>query len=474
MNILYIFKGVEGHQSKRATRAHTRVLHTRITIMAKIEQWIIDKVRDAADIENVVGDFVRLRRAGVNRTGICPFHDDTNDGNFIVRPKNASKYGNTWHCFVCDDGGGVVEFLKKMGMSFPEAIRWLGRKYSIEVDDVPVDFVPPPPKPAPPPLPVLAIPRDWVKATMDKREDNTFTRWFRGLPWSDEQRGRITDTLWQYCVGHYKEDGSTVFWQIDDAGVPRAAKLMKYQEDGHRMKGKFDTSYIYAKPECRAILNPDGHEILHPLFGAHLLKRYPSATVNVVESEKTALVLANFYGMPHEQLFLACGGLQWLKLESMQPLIDQQRKVWLWPDKDGVAAWQAITEKLGSDRVNVYTTFFDTCWRPEDGDKADAADIIIRMMATHDAPRAMGETTSKSTTEAYHTGSPVNPAEPFFDDDELKDLRIREWRETIRQRYNFRHQQTPPPQEIEGVKTVGEIIKNHPLMQKLLRHETQT
>jgi hypothetical protein len=55
--------------------------------------------------------------------------------------------------------------------------------------------------------------------------------------------------------------------------------------------------------------------VLHPLFGAHLLKRYPDATVNVVESEKTALVMANYYGMSDRQLWLAVGGLQNLKLE---------------------------------------------------------------------------------------------------------------------------------------------------------------
>ena len=56
--------------------------------MPKISEDIIRAVTDAAKIEDVVGDFVTLRKAGVNLTGICPFHDDKHDGNFIGRPSS--------------------------------------------------------------------------------------------------------------------------------------------------------------------------------------------------------------------------------------------------------------------------------------------------------------------------------------------------------------------------------------------------
>jgi hypothetical protein len=118
-----------------------------------------------------------------------------------------------------------------------------------------------------------------------------------------------------------------------------------------------------------------------PLFGSHLLNRYPQAEVNIVESEKTAIIMANYYGNPERRLWLACGGLQHLRLEAMQPLIDQGRTVWLWPDKDGREEWQEVSDKLGYDKCRVYTQFFDSCWREEDGPKADVADIAIRMMS---------------------------------------------------------------------------------------------
>ena len=110
--------------------------------MPKISDDIIRAVTDAAKIEDVVGDFVTLRKAGVNMTGICPFHDDKHDGNFIVRPSTISEsnHGNTYRCFVCDAKGGPVQFLMQAEhMTFPDAIRYLGKKYCIDVDNVPLN-----------------------------------------------------------------------------------------------------------------------------------------------------------------------------------------------------------------------------------------------------------------------------------------------------------------------------------------------
>ena len=430
--------------------------------MPKISEDIIRTVIEHAKIEEVVGDFVTLRKAGVNMTGICPFHDDKHDGNFIVRPSSIpeARHGNTYRCFVCDAKGGPVQFLMNAeNMTFPDAIRYLGKKYCIDVDNIPLNWTPPPPKPVPPPPPVLEIPKSYVRRTMKIEQDRTviFTYWLRGLPWDDEQRARLQQTLWMYCVGGWK-DGRVVFWQIDHNGVPRSAKLMKYLPDGHRDK-QAHPGWIYNQDGCRQQLDPDNHTILKPLFGSHLLKAYPQAVVNIVESEKTAIIMANYYGDFDSQLWLACGGLKHLQLDSLQPLIDQGRTIWLWPDKDGRDDWQEVCDKLGYDRCRVYTHFFDTCWREEDGDKADVADIAIRMIRTGDKPRHDRDTTEsrpksdRITTEPVKIGNIIteiwsvgNSDEPFLDPEELADPRIRMWRETLRQRYNFnkRHNDREP------------------------------
>ena len=253
---------------------------------------------------------------------------------------------------------------------------------------------------------------------------------------------------------------------IDSEGNPRAAKLMRYLPDGHRDK-QAHPGWIYNQDGVRQRLDPDNHEILKPLFGSHLLNRYPKAVVNIVESEKTAIIMATYYGGHDQQLWLACGGLKHLQLDSMQPLIDQQRTVWLWPDKDGRDDWQEVADKLGYDKCRVYTHFFDTCWTEADGQKADVADIAIRMMRTGEGPR---EVERESTSPISHQPSDITdtdrPADvlpeewrehkaimqaiqtwklehvgeedaPFLDPIELRDPRIREWREKLRQRYNF-------------------------------------
>jgi len=433
--------------------------------MPKISEDIIRTVIEHAKIEEVVGDFVTLRKAGVNLTGKCPFHDDKHDGNFIVRPSTLSydRPGrNSYKCFVCDAKGGPVQFLMNHErLSFPDAIRWLGKKYCIDVDNVPLNWTPPPPKPVPPPPPPLEIPRSYVRRTIEIETERTviFTYWLRGLPWDDEQLARLQEILWMYCVGGWK-DGRVVFWQIDHQGIPRAAKLMKYLTDGHRDKTQHP-GWIYNQDGCRQQLEPDKHTILKPLFGSHLLNRYPQAVINIVESEKTAIIMANYYGDFDSQIWLACGGLKHLQLDSLQPLIDQGRTIWLWPDKDGRDAWQEVADKLGYDHCRVYTHFFDTCWTPADGDKADIADIAIRMMRTGEGPRkdtGKGQgATDPNAKAAYHSGA--NPAldshlaimnqigeyvlvhpdgEPFLPEDEMADPRLRLWREILRQRYNFK------------------------------------
>ena len=438
--------------------------------MPKISDDIIRAVTDAAKSEDVVGDFVTLRKAGVNMTGICPFHDDQHDGNFIVRPSSISEknHGNTYRCFVCDAKGGPVQFLMNAEhMTFPDAIRYLGKKYSIDVDNIPLNWTPPPPRPIPPPLPPLEIPRSWVTRTVELRHV-TFTNWLWQLPWSSDQRKRFSDTLWQYCVGGWR-DGRVVFWQIDHDGVPRAAKLMKYHEDGHRDKDAHP-GWIYNQDGCRQVCEPDKHTVLHPLFGAHLLKRYPDATVNIVESEKTALIMANFYGLNDRQLWLACGGLKQLQIEAMQPVIDQGRTVWLWPDKDGVSDWQEVADKLGSDKVNIYTKFLDTCWIEEDGQKADCADITIRMMANPDWRPV--EPKQEQQQEPQQEAVVWNSDAPFLDAEEMRDPRVHQWREILRRRYN-KCTQPPTTTTIEGVKSVGEILKEHPLIKNLIDNEQQ-
>ena len=93
-----------------------------------IDRATVDKIISTAQIVDVVSEFVTLRKAGVNYKGLCPFHDDRNPSFMVSPPKNICK------CFVCGKGGTPAGFLMEHEqMSYPDALRWLARKYNIEI-----------------------------------------------------------------------------------------------------------------------------------------------------------------------------------------------------------------------------------------------------------------------------------------------------------------------------------------------------
>lgn len=95
-----------------------------------IDRATIDRIMDATNIVDVVGEFVSLRKAGVNYKGLCPFHDDKTP-SFMVSPSK-----QICHCFACGEGGNAVNFLMKHEqITYPEALRWLAKKYNIEIQE---------------------------------------------------------------------------------------------------------------------------------------------------------------------------------------------------------------------------------------------------------------------------------------------------------------------------------------------------
>jgi hypothetical protein len=264
-------------------------------------------------------------------------------------------------------------------MTFPDAIRWLGKKYNIDVDDVPVNHTPTPPRPKPEPLPTLSIPRDVVAMYMRNTKKDRFCCWIRQLPWrTKEERDRIEHVLWLYCVGH-RRDGRVIFWQIDENGIVRSGKIMKYLPDGHRDK-KRNPGWMHNQKYIRERIDFEHSEFRSTLFGMHLVTKYPHATIHLVESEKTALICAIHFGNIEQDLFVACGGLKNLRAEAIHSLIEMRRDIHLWPDKDGIEEWRKLCDKFNYARMKLYTDYIDQNWCVQDGPKADAADIIIRKM----------------------------------------------------------------------------------------------
>ena len=95
-----------------------------------IDQATIDRIMDAAQIYDVVSDFVTLRKRGVNYVGLCPFHDDKTPSFSVSPAKNLCK------CFACGKGGNPVHFIMlHEQLSYPDALRYLAQKYHIEIQE---------------------------------------------------------------------------------------------------------------------------------------------------------------------------------------------------------------------------------------------------------------------------------------------------------------------------------------------------
>lgn len=95
-----------------------------------IDQPTIDRILDAANIVDVVSEFVTLRKRGVNYVGLCPFHTDKTPSFYVSPAKNICK------CFACGEGGTAVHFIMKQEqLNYFDALRYLAKKYNIEIQE---------------------------------------------------------------------------------------------------------------------------------------------------------------------------------------------------------------------------------------------------------------------------------------------------------------------------------------------------
>src|SRR5437868_526378 len=95
-----------------------------------ISKTTIQKINDEARVEDVVGEFVTLKKRGSNLLGLCPFHNEKTP-SFNVNPAR-----NIYKCFGCGKAGGPIQFLiDYQQLSYPDALRYLAKKYNIEIEE---------------------------------------------------------------------------------------------------------------------------------------------------------------------------------------------------------------------------------------------------------------------------------------------------------------------------------------------------
>lgn len=365
----------------------------------RIDDITVQKIKGAANIVDVVGDFFTLYKKGTNYQCLCPFHDDRHIGSFVVRPPGRDK-GNTYRCFSCDAKGGPIEFLINYNnMTYHDALLYLAQKYGIYVPDGNKVFEKV--KPAKPKemkeqtdnRPKRTWPAGWINFYNDVTNDN-FVNWLISQSWDECQRERIAKALKDYHVGHVGFDTTfqgvtehhewTIWWQMDEEGILHNGHLMKYLPDGHRDKTtEYNQTWLHARMKKAIGVNhfdDEKESASYCLFGQHLLNRYPTAQINIVESEKTAVTMAVAYGNHPGRIWMAVCGMQNLNRERLAPLIDQGRTIVLYPDRDGIKKWEQKAREIDYQHMSKNTQAVQEWWEPSDGEKADIADVVLRII----------------------------------------------------------------------------------------------
>ena len=193
---------------------------------------------------------------------------------------------------------------------------------------------------------------DFGLVTGSHSELSTFWQWLsrEAAPRLGATQDDVERVFHQYLIGSTRES-DIIFWQIDHQLRVRTGHIMCYGPDGHRLPRQ---SWVHYRLQQRGEL-PLDYQPPKCLYGEHLLQSHPHAPVAIVESEKTALVMA--LKMP-EFLWLATAGCGGLTKEKLAPL--QGRKVCVFPDSGCYRKWRdqlQQTEGLDwriSDRLEQY------------------------------------------------------------------------------------------------------------------------
>ena len=192
------------------------------------------------------------------------------------------------------------------------------------------------PPAAPPEAPFVPLHPSLVSRSHSPR--STFWQWLstdaaRRLGATADDVQRVFD---DYLIGATRRS-DVVFWQVDGRGLVHGGHIMQYGPDGHRLGYQ---SWVHAVLMRQGLL-PQDYVLRQCLFGEHLMARRPAAQVGIVESEKTALVLA--LRCP-QHVWLACGGSGGLSVEKLRAL--RGRQVTLFPDAGCLTKWQVRMQQL--------------------------------------------------------------------------------------------------------------------------------
>ena len=225
-----------------------------------------------------------------------------------------------------------------------------------------------------PPQPLCTLPFRYVRQSASY--NSTFVRFLCSLFDHDRLDCPTVRRLGElYALGATKNQ-AVIFWQIDIRGRVRSGKIMRYGEDGHRIKDGGGTNWVHAKLKQAGLL-PDDWHLTQCLFGEHLLNWSANRdkVVALVESEKSALIGAACFP---DYVWLATGGKSQLSIDKMKAL--SGRTVILFPDVDGYSEWKEKAKELIFCKVTVSDILEKNATDEERAAQIDIADWLVKQL----------------------------------------------------------------------------------------------
>ena len=225
---------------------------------------------------------------------------------------------------------------------------------------------------------------DIVKRLQGKR--NTFVDFLSTL--FDE--AQVAAAVERYCIGGDSQ-GRTIFPNIDTEGRCVGGAVIPYLPSGHRDRGKKPSTIHAELKKKNKTFPPQGDQVL---FGSHLLRLYPTASVGVVEAQKSAVILSIVY--PHI-IWVATAGKTNFNERMVAPIYD--RNVVAYPDMDGVQEWTERASALPFQNIRI-----SQWWRLAEGNKDDIVDVVLRAVEEEKRPYSVPDIiTTHFHTEAVMT-----------------------------------------------------------------------
>lgn len=368
-----------------------------------------DIIKRKVNLAEIVSQNATLQKAGpTDYVCCCPFHNEKTPSFHLYAPDSDANYWN-YFCYGCGRHGSVIDYIAERDKcSRTSAAYRLCGKYGIPTTDLATGkdkkgyvYIDPYP---------FYIARPYFEE-QQKRDawQSDFVLFLRTILSQDEIKNIME--LYHLGVDNYHH---VVFPQIDEHGLLRTAKRIKYMPNGHKVpkeQDQYNIKFITAKDVPEQYLFKHGENVkrdlfktMQCLFGQHLLPMFPDKTVAVVESEKTACIMSQV--MP-EYLWIATGSKGELKPEKMMPLKD--RRIILYPDADGYDKWCAEKDKLIYDynfcKVSVSDVLQKLATEQQKKGKIDIADWVIMDLQGLPAPAQ-----NTMTTETHET--PDNIIDP--------------------------------------------------------------